>query len=244
MRYDWDAAAAALSRQFGAEEGSRYEFAGDTLFPELIIPHQENVVAEAKGEKDIAASEKPEDDTSREVAEVTSVVPDRVGDPGQPLQELAAADSPAATASNSAATVARPGRGDAPVAGLTPSSPSSELMEDAAEADASPATFRGMFWVAVGLLGALVALFGATLVVLPEMTAAVARPAVRLTTGHRSDQQQFVVLDQRRIVVFGHRSQVFAVVYHEAAGGQRPPSGQQLVEHCQGVVQPSRWAHV
>jgi hypothetical protein len=156
MCYDWESAAETLSQQHGAEEGSPYEFAGDALFPELIIPSEGTLTDPVT----TPPSTPTEDSSSVPVAEVAPVgeSPGSGDDATESLESTTPARQEAYPSASEA-----PGT---PIASTSPShaspSPTLSLVEDSDP----PGAFRGIMWVAAGLLGALVLLFGITFVVL------------------------------------------------------------------------------
>lgn len=153
MCYDWDAAAEKLSQQYGAEEGSAYEFGGDALFPELIIPPEGEM-----GDQ--------QDTESTDVADnaIAQVDPDTTPD-SQPEEtsqsEAVPAESTTAEAEKTAAK-----KPDDPPGDQVALNTSSDDLSDSAEADSRDSSLTGIVWVGAGLLGALVVLFGATFLVL------------------------------------------------------------------------------
>ena len=75
VSYNWDAAAETLAQQYGAEEGSRYQFGGDALFPELIIPADEQMKDPAED------GSKPAESAGDNVAQVTGTAAEGGTDP-------------------------------------------------------------------------------------------------------------------------------------------------------------------
>jgi hypothetical protein len=144
MSYNWNSVAEALAQQFGAEEGSAYRFSGDALFPELIIP------------VDGPSASKP-------------AAPGSAPASAAPATDSVITTSPAAAAPRSAAAASDPIEPPAehtPVAAAPAitTAPPSVVVEDA---EASPPDhWRAVMWVGGGLVGALLALFGATFLVL------------------------------------------------------------------------------
>jgi hypothetical protein len=171
VQYDWEAAATSLAEKFGAEEGSRYHFGGDTLFPELIIP---------SGTGESEAMEGADDGVAAKTSDPS--------DAGRPDDQVAQAGSPAAEQPAAAGDVrVKPSsQSDQP-----PEEPSDEATtdqdadadEDTAEATTQVASklppvgaeppaaedhagMRSVLFVGIGLVLALIVLFGATFVII------------------------------------------------------------------------------
>ena len=147
MCYNWDAAAESISQRYGTEEGSRYDFGGDALFPELIIPSEGQMPGEQATASDTSAAE------DNAVAQV-----DPPTEPAVASNVDAATDEPAADIDPTAESGTE-------VATLTPDESVADS-HDAADAISSASSFQAILWVGAGLLGALVVLFGATFIVL------------------------------------------------------------------------------
>ena len=156
MCYDWDSAAETLSQQYGAEEGSPYEFAGDALFPELIIPSEGTLTDPVA----TPPSTPTEDPSSVPVAEVAPAgeTPDSAVDATGPLANTTEAQQEAHPSASEASGT--------PIASAAPSQASPSQTLALVEDSDPPGSFRGIMWVAAGLLGALMLLFGITFVVL------------------------------------------------------------------------------
>lgn len=156
MRYNWDAAAEAISMQYGTEEGSRYEFGGDALFPELIIPPEGEMGDEATG--DVEEPSGSDAIAAADTGTSPDVDPEVAQDP-----EASATGEGEAQADSVAENESETKDSRQELAALTPSRPT----ESGDEADsASNSSMRGIAWVGAGLLGALIVLFGATFLVL------------------------------------------------------------------------------
>ena len=165
MRFNWDGAAEAIAARFGAEEGSRYEFGGDALFPELIIPAEGELPgsggesAAAPGEMvaqaEPAASSPPPDATQTGGAATETVESDE-------------SEGPAFKPGRSALSSGEVPKPKVQTITLVPhedGSAGEPLAADSEPTDEA-ATFGGVLWVGAGLLGALIVLFAATFVVL------------------------------------------------------------------------------
>jgi hypothetical protein len=175
MCYNWDAAAEALSQEYGAEEGSAYEFGGDTLFPELVIPADGEMQESSEDTTAVAESTVEADDSAEngetgaqvettaasadDQTDVTPVTDQQAGQDQQPvpaasIQQTSAQDdtqAPAASDTSSSREVA---------------TVTVDTSEGAETAEASESSLRSIVWVGAGLLGAFVVLLGATYVVL------------------------------------------------------------------------------
>ncbi len=161
MSYNWDAAAESLAERYGSEEGSSYDFSGDALFPELIIPPTSEMAgagtddsaAEPSGDAVVAQADTT---TSAETADTT----------------VTNADSSATSTSETNSKDAQDGSAskdqsgtDTKIATATPQTQGAD--GDGDQQTQSPASsFRGVVWVGAGLFGALVVLFGATFLVM------------------------------------------------------------------------------
>jgi hypothetical protein len=169
VQYDWEAAASNIAEKFGAEEGSRYHFSGDSLFPELIIPAGDGRDATVKDDTDIAAavpSEEPAeepavDDADTQVAQADTATADAettaaadvdvTAKSAESERQAADPDDASSDAANGAATQ---------IASNTPA-------DQVGQADGGGTTsIRGVLIVGVGLILTLVVLFAATLIVL------------------------------------------------------------------------------
>ena len=159
MRRNWDAAAEAIAARYGAEEGSRYDFGGDALFPELIIPAEGEMpgsdVEPSQGEAaqggtaqgEMVAQVEPAAEPAATRPQPEATAPQAIDEPSL-LSEAADPKTQTVTL--------------APADKLDPVPSSSS---DVATAP-TPSKFPGMLWVGAGLLAALVVLFAATFVVL------------------------------------------------------------------------------
>jgi hypothetical protein len=165
VQYDWEAAASNIAEKFGAEEGSRYHFSGDSLFPELIIPAGDGRDATVKDDTDIAAAvpaEEPAvDDADTQVAQADTATADAettaaadvdvTAKSAESERQAADPDDASSDAANGAATQ---------IASNTPA-------DQVGQADGGGTTsIRGVLIVGVGLILTLVVLFAATLIVL------------------------------------------------------------------------------
>ena len=154
VRYDWDAAAESLARRFDAEEGSGYQFGGDSLFPELIIPADSHAWAEAPSE-----TESPEAAGTEDLTVATAAAPEPgAADPtAETPDPQPTADPPANGAQpdeNASAPERRVAAHSAP-----------PLVESGKELSRlSP--LQGVMWVGAGLAVTLLVLFAATFLVL------------------------------------------------------------------------------
>jgi hypothetical protein len=177
MRYNWDMAAEAISRRYGAEEGSAYEFGGDALYPELMIPSGDETQQEEAGEteadaqassSEAIAAVDPATTTETDSATTDDVQENSASDveegetgkvtSGTAQNQTATSDS---TQSEAADESSSPG---VEVASLPNNS--KEAGSIAVESSSSGGSFRGVILVGLGLLGAMVLLFGATFLVL------------------------------------------------------------------------------
>jgi hypothetical protein len=147
VRYDWEAAAAALAERVGAEEGNE-SVAADMFFPELIIPSTTEVAAADQPNPAIAS-----------VDTASSPAPERVADPGPTVL----GEDEAAT---QLASVPAPSIEGPSIEGPSIEGPSIEGPDASTEAAASPPGFSLFAIIGIGLAASLVVLFGITLVVL------------------------------------------------------------------------------
>jgi hypothetical protein len=170
VHYDWEAAAASVAEKFGAEEGSRYHFSGDSLFPELIIPSNAGEMdsTDSADDEDVAVGAskdaEPVADTEDQVAQADSLVADdREAEGSVTVDQPSSKDSPpTAEPETAAATDREQDVADAPqqVASNMPAA------DPDPSADQGESGMRGVVFVGVGLVVALIVLFGATFVVL------------------------------------------------------------------------------
>ncbi len=152
VQYDWEAAATALAQKFGAEEGSRYHFGGDTLFPELIIP----AGSEMGQASEESSGETVEVETQEPAAEVPGTV---IAPAGQMPQNPGAADPPAGDGGDVTAVVSGEADGTTHVA-------SSQPLPQDQPAGQPGSAIRGVLFVGIGLAATFVVLFAATFLVL------------------------------------------------------------------------------
>ncbi len=187
MQYNWDVAAETIASRYGAEEGSGYDFGGDALFPELIIPAEgeltssdtstaEPATTELVAQQDYAGDGQTTDDPRSE---------DDLSGKG-PVEQIASGQGASMNTSSAAAGASKSSTADGSVADRQHAflhdvprpntktiavAPHEALQESGttstgAESEGQPSTFRGLLWVGAGLLGALVVLFAATFFVL------------------------------------------------------------------------------
>jgi hypothetical protein len=175
VKYDWEAAAASVAEKYGAEEGSRYHFGGDSLFPELIIPSgDEEMDGSDATDEAVAAktSEEPsEGDADQQTAQIES---DDNPEPAKEDAESAETKTPSESqpievpqplVEQSSDVKTEAVKNDDAGAGTQIASKMSTV--DAESADAEPAmATRGVLFVGIGLVVTLIILFGATFVVL------------------------------------------------------------------------------
>ncbi len=171
VQYDWEAAATGLAEKFGAEEGSRYHFGGDTLFPELIIPSGTGESQSADVADDgVAAkmSDAPDaaqlDDPAAPAEGPTTEQPAAEG--GAPVKSSAEDNQPTEEPSDEA-TTDRDADSDKDTAEAT-TRVASKLPTVGAEPPAAEdqAGMRSVLFVGIGLVLALIVLFGATFVII------------------------------------------------------------------------------
>ncbi len=164
IQYDWEAAAANVAEKFGAEEGSRYHFSGNSLFPELIIPSGEGMDTTAKDATESAAANPPEepavDDADTQVAQAdnANADTDTTATDVDPAQQPAEVEGQAADAGNASSDT------DKDAAKQIASNMPSDQVGQAD--DETSTSIRGVLIVGVGLVLTLVVLFAATLIVL------------------------------------------------------------------------------
>jgi hypothetical protein len=142
VKYDWESAAAALADKVGAEEGNESSLGGDMFFPELFIPNSTQ-----------ASSETDPDQLATNQADVD--------EPGQASQVLPTESAP--DEAETAAVNAEPEQADG-VAAVSNAPTASEAPAD--EAFENEVGFSSMLMIGGGLVGAMVVLFGITLIVL------------------------------------------------------------------------------
>lgn len=167
VRFDWDAAAESLAQRFGAEEGSGYQFGGDSLFPELIIPADSNSWLTGPQESTVpadVAAEPALDQTVGLDPPANGSAPDYAASVDEPR----AADSEAVAAAEPALI---PDKADEPEQRIAARLPSSGGDPDATSAELVGISVRlspmqGVIWVGAGLAVTLLLLFGATFFVL------------------------------------------------------------------------------
>ncbi len=77
VRYDWEAAAAALAERVGSEEGNESSFGADSFFPELLIPSSNEVAVndEADESTDASGLDTTEAEASSEEEDVAAAEP-------------------------------------------------------------------------------------------------------------------------------------------------------------------------
>jgi hypothetical protein len=157
IRCDWDAVAESLSQKFGTEEGSPYRLGGDTLFPELVIPLEEEPAAAGSQANESNAQGK----ARTEVAAVTTESPPVTGPPvtGPPSNGQ---EAPTVNIVDSNDPKAEQVTSSQQVAANTPPPQAAK----SAEPEPPSTAWRAVLWVGAGLIGALVVLFGATFLVL------------------------------------------------------------------------------
>ncbi len=171
MTYNWDAAAESLAERYGAEEGSSYDFSGDALFPELIIPPDSGMPT-----TDANSTDAKTDPATSESATATTPADSTVANAEQPQSANGQAQSPDKMANDSAHSEdTQRDKDDDPAHSTTvatatsPAHGSSELgtgTTDNGHSEPAGSSFRGVVWVGAGLLAALVVMFGATFIVL------------------------------------------------------------------------------
>ncbi len=172
VRYDWEAAAAALADRFGTEEGNESQFGPADFLPELIIPSSTpaaaNVVAETGPAEPGSTSGEAVALAAREPANKATELAG-----GEAASEDAAVDGPSAAAgevdrrSEASETVAADGA-------ATETSDEVALVSDSSTAPAtgetaqlgSQRTYFSMAIVGGGLALGLVVLFGLTFFVM------------------------------------------------------------------------------
>lgn len=185
MSYDWEAAAEALYRQHGVEEGSPYSdpygSAGAEAYPELIVPPEGNTAGQKSTEAaadadgslaaDVDAENANKSDTA--VAQADSAAAPDSGKAQEKDQPDTKDDAQTAqggiTAKPSQKTVIAEAESGptTEVAARTPSAPSDDSQNvPANRAPRASGAFQGIMWVGGGLLGVLAVLFGITFIAL------------------------------------------------------------------------------
>jgi hypothetical protein len=170
VRYDWEAASAALADRFGTEEGNEGQFGPTDFLPELIIPSSTPPAI-----SDIASADVDAGDTTNDIEPVQSsgaqgdIVVTTTGenqiDDGGVSED--GADEPESTVSEDPDTVAD---ATTTTADATPGNALSGTYGSVPAVPQSKAIFRssytGIFVVGGGLAVGLVVLFGLTLFVM------------------------------------------------------------------------------
>ena len=140
VKYDWESAAAALAEKVGAEEGNESSLGEDMFFPELFIP--QSTQASSEGDQDQLATNQA-----------------GVDEPGQPKQGPPTASGP----KEEETAAASPEQIDE-VASVSSFPTAIEASAD--QAFENEFGFSSLLMIGAGLLGAMVVLFGITLMVL------------------------------------------------------------------------------
>ncbi len=177
MSYNWDGVAQTLFEQYGTEEGSPYEFGGDALFPELIIPADQamsegGAPAAAEGASDAQEGDREGTETGETemVADAGATDHSSGVTDGKATEDGVVNDDQGSKRDDSSET---PGNGR-PASNNTTSEETSEGTQVAVvtprpgtgSAAESGGSMRGVLLVGAGLLAAFVVLLGATFIVL------------------------------------------------------------------------------
>lgn len=161
VRYDWEAAAAALADKFGNEEGNESQFGPEMFFPELIIPEStppaETQLASNDIEKSIVTDDATLERTPEDASAETSLTA---------IDDEIVAEHPNAETSNDSDLIdpeltASPTGPEVATVVPTPDKPKLDV-----DALTTTSTTTSVWIVGVGIGIVLVVLFGLTFVVL------------------------------------------------------------------------------